>query len=171
LADRAAGGALLTANPNLHKTITAHLNNKAYIYLFTKKIRMLTNKILLIDDDPEEYDILSQTIAHVANDIVCVQAYNCKEGFQKLDASKGLPRFIFLDLNMPASHGRYCLEKIKNHPVYTSIPVVVYTTSDREIDKEVTKKLGAEMFITKPSSARELKEILTFVLSGQWKYN
>lgn len=132
---------------------------------------MLTNKILLIDDDPEELDILSQTISHVASDIDCVQAYNCKDGFKKLEASSGLPRYIFLDLNMPASHGRFCLEKIKKHPTYSSIPVFVYTTSDRDTDKEETKKLGADMFITKPSSARELIEILSFVLSEKWKYN
>lgn len=132
---------------------------------------MLTNKILLIDDDPEEFDIFCSTLNHVDKEMSCVQALSCKEGFQKLSASSGLPKYIFLDLNMPYSHGRYCLEKIKNHSLYSTIPVFIYTTSNRDVDMEETKKLGAEMFITKPDTERELKQILSYIISEQWRFN
>lgn len=132
---------------------------------------MLTNKILLIDDDPEEFDIFCQTVSTLDIGIDCVQAMSCKDGFQKLDASQGLPKYIFLDLNMPASHGKYCLERIKKHPVYHSIPVFIYTTSNREADLQETKRLGAQQFFTKPNSMQGLKEIISFVISEKWKYN
>jgi DNA-binding response OmpR family regulator len=131
---------------------------------------MLTNKILLIDDDPEEFDIFCETVAKVDKSIDCVQAFNCKDGFQKLDDSQGLPRYIFLDLNMPPSHGKYCLERIKNHPLYSSIPVFIYTTSNREVDIEETKKLGAQLFFTKPHNFQELKKLVSYVISEEWKY-
>ena len=132
---------------------------------------MLTNKILLIDDDPEEFDIFCSTLTNLDNSLSCIQAYSCKEGFQKLEASQGLPKYIFVDLNMPGSHGRYCLEKIKKHSAYSSIPVFIYTTSDRNVDKEVTKRLGAQLYITKPSTEKELKQILSYVISEEWKFN
>jgi twitching motility two-component system response regulator PilH len=132
---------------------------------------MLTNKILLIDDDPEEHEVFCETLTTLDQSIDCVGAYNCHEGFEKLEASKGLPRYIFLDLNMPASHGKFCLQKLKKHPLYATVPVFIYTTSNREIDKYEAKKFGAQMFFTKPNSMGELKHILSYVISEEWKYN
>lgn len=125
---------------------------------------MLTNKILLIDDDPEEFDILCGAVDQLDKGIGCVAATSCQEGFQKLTSSQGLPRYIFLDLNMPGWHGKYCLEKIKKHPVFNAIPVFIYTTSNRDSDKEETKKLGADRFITKPDSPQELRKILSSIV-------
>jgi len=132
---------------------------------------MLTNNILLIDDDPEEFDIFCGALATLDKSIDCIGATSCSDGFSKLEASSGIPRYIFLDLNMPASHGKFCLQKLKKHPVYASIPVFIYTTSNREIDKYEAKKFGAQMFFTKPASVSELKHIISYVISEEWKYN
>lgn len=132
---------------------------------------MLTNKILLIDDDPEELEILVDAISFVDKSIDCVGASNCKEGFQMLNSSEGLPRYILLDLNMRPYRGKDCLKEIKKHPVYSSIPVFVYTASNQEADREETKKLGAQMFITKPDSMKDLKKVLSYIVSDEWKYN
>ncbi len=132
---------------------------------------MLTNKILLIDDDPEEFDIFCDALARLDKSIACENALSCSEGFQKMEASKGLPRYIFLDLNMPQAHGEVCLEKIKSHPTYSSIPVFIYTTSNRESDIQVTKRLGAQSFFTKPDDVQGLLKILSYVVSNEWKYN
>ena len=132
---------------------------------------MLTNKILLIDDDPEEFDIFCETVTQLDRSIGCLIATNCSEGFRMLNSSEGLPRYIFLDLNMPGSNGKYCLERIKKHPKFCSIPVFIYTTSNREVDKAETKKLGAQLFFTKPDTVTELKKLLSYVISNEWKYN
>jgi len=132
---------------------------------------MLTNKILLIDDDPEEHDVFCEVLASLDKSIDCIGVNSCSEGFEKLGASKGLPRYIFLDLNMPASHGKYCLQKLKTHPVYSTVPVFIYTTSNREIDKYEAKRFGAQMFFTKPITMGELKNIISYVISEEWKYN
>jgi DNA-binding response OmpR family regulator len=132
---------------------------------------MLTNKILLIDDDPEEFDIFCEALSLLDNSIDCIGAISCSEGFEKLMTSEGLPRYIFLDLNMPASNGKYCLQKLKKHPAYSSIPVFIYTTSNRDSDIHETKKLGAQWYFTKPASIGELKHMLSYVISEEWKYN
>jgi CheY-like chemotaxis protein len=131
---------------------------------------MLTNKILLIDDDPEEFDVFCETLSKLDRSIDCVGALSCSDGFKKLNASGGLPRYIFLDLNMPPSHGTDCLKKLKSHPVYNPVPVFIYSSSDRHQDKEETKKLGAQHYFTKPVTMNELRSILSFVISDEWKY-
>ena len=132
---------------------------------------MLTDKILLIDDDPEEFDIFCQAFSNLDETLVCIQALHCPDAFQKLDSSRELPKYIFLDLNMPGASGKHCLEQLKNHPAYSSIPVFIYTTSKQKLDLEETKKIGAQMFFTKPNSLEELNKILLFVMSEQWKTN
>lgn len=132
---------------------------------------MLTNNVLLIDDDPEEFDIFCNAFSKLDKPIACLQATSCQDGIRMLDASKGLPRYIFVDLNMPVKDGRQCLELLTNHPVYSSIPIFIYTTSQRGVDPDDAKKLGAEMCFTKPSSMRDLNQILSFVLSKEWKKN
>jgi CheY-like chemotaxis protein len=132
---------------------------------------MLTNKVLLIDDDPEEIEIFSEALSNLDKNIDCVGAKNCNDGFAKLNASQGLPRYIFLDLNMPGSYGVICLDQLKKHPLYNSIPVFIYTSSNRESDKRQTIKLGAQLFITKPNTMEELKNILSYVITEEWKHN
>jgi CheY-like chemotaxis protein len=132
---------------------------------------MVTNKILLIDDDREEHEVFCETLAMLDKSIDCVGVFSCSEGFEKLEASQGLPRYIFLDLNMPANHGKFCLQKLKRHPLYAAVPVFIYTTSNREIDKYEAKKYGAQMYFNKPTSPSELKHIISYVISEEWKYN
>ena len=130
---------------------------------------MLTDMILLIEDDPEEFDIFCQAFSSLDNSLLCIQALNCTDAFQKLDSSKELPKYIFLDLNMPGANGKHCLEQLKKHTIYSSIPVFIYTTSKQKMDVEETKSMGAQVFFTKPNSLEELNKILLFVLSEQWK--
>lgn len=61
------------------------------------------------------------------------------------------PDLIFLDLNMPVMNVYECLAFIKNAERYKDIPVVIFTTSKNECDIEKRRKMGAELFFTKPS--------------------
>ena len=70
------------------------------------------------------------------------------------------PDFIFLDLNMPRMNGRQCLTELKKQPGLCNIPVVIYTTSSENRDREETLALGAAAFITKPSGIEELIQSL-----------
>lgn len=77
------------------------------------------------------------------------------------------PGLILLDLNMPKMDGRTALLHIKANPSLRRIPVIVLTTSNSEDDIEKTYDLGVSSYISKPSSADGLKEIIT-TLNGYW---
>ncbi|RJR46005.1 MAG: response regulator [Desulfobacteraceae bacterium] len=57
---------------------------------------------------------------------------------------------ILLDLNMPRIDGREALAEIRGRAVLQSIPIVIWTTSMEDEDREYCADLGAEDFVTKP---------------------
>jgi len=60
------------------------------------------------------------------------------------------PRLILLDLNMPRMNGREFLRAFRADSSFNDIPVVVFSTSEYERDKESCYALGANDFVTKP---------------------
>jgi len=66
------------------------------------------------------------------------------------------PDLILLDLNMPKKDGFEVLQEMKQDEELKSIPVIVFTTSDRSEDVVNCYKIGASTFITKPTRLDEL---------------
>lgn len=62
------------------------------------------------------------------------------------------PRFILLDLNMPKKDGREVLREIKQHPDFKHIPVIIFSTTNNELEMKKCYDLGANSYITKPNS-------------------
>lgn len=60
------------------------------------------------------------------------------------------PKLVLLDLNMPRMNGREFLRHFRGDPNFNDIPVVVFSTSEYERDKESCFALGANDFVTKP---------------------
>jgi CheY-like chemotaxis protein len=122
--------------------------------------------ILIVDDDEDDRDLFCDAVNVVDSKINCIMARNGEEALRAL-ISDHLPRpdLIFLDLNMPRVNGVQCLREIKKHPALKAIPVVIYSTSKLREDIEITRKLGAVHFITKPSTLRELCDEIEVAIS------
>lgn len=63
-----------------------------------------------------------------------------------------LPKFILLDLNMPKKDGREVLREIKADPALKQIPIIIFSTTSNEQEMRRCYELGANSYITKPSS-------------------
>ena len=105
--------------------------------------------ILIVDDEQPIVDIL---------------VYNLrKEGYNTIEASDGLtavdmalekrPDLILLDIMLPKLDGLSVCKRIKNS---FNVPILMLTAKDGEIDKILGLELGADDYITKPFSVREL---------------
>ncbi len=70
------------------------------------------------------------------------------------------PNFIILDLNMPKKDGREALQEIKQHPVFKSIPVIVYTTTKSDAEIRRCYELGANTYIVKPARFEGLLKVI-----------
>ncbi|RJR38335.1 MAG: response regulator [Desulfobacteraceae bacterium] len=62
------------------------------------------------------------------------------------------PELILLDLNMPKKNGHQALLEIRDDPLLKEIPVAIWTTSRSEKDMLFCRNIGADQFLTKPSS-------------------
>jgi CheY-like chemotaxis protein len=127
---------------------------------------MRKNTILWADDDADDlqmmHDILKQNRKHY----VLVEVCNGKEALDYLEAAQErneLPCLIILDINMPVLDGKKTLLTIKQSEVFSSIPVVMFTTSNSELDRMYCQKLGTEM-ITKPPDFKTLQSTVLNLL-------
>jgi len=122
-------------------------------------------KILLIDDDPDEHYLFKAAVSRVRKDIECLFASGVVDAFTLLEGIKGnLPDLIFLDVNMPKHNGRDFLKALKQSSRFSRIPVVMYTIQNLTNDeKEELRSLGATFFLRKPGLT-ELVLILRFLL-------
>lgn len=129
----------------------------------------MTHKILLVDDDADDQFFFKDAIRNISKTVQCEVANNGLEAIDHLHNIPPPPSLIFLDLNMPMMNGYECLEKIKLLPDFRDIPVVIFSTSNNPKDRELTKKLGAKIFLTKTSDFRQLqiqlREIFTLELN------
>ena len=106
-------------------------------------------KVLVVDDEQSIREVL---------------VYNLKkEGYETLEAGDGItavnmaleekPDLMLLDIMLPKLDGLSVCKRVKN---YLNIPILMLTAKDAEIDKIVVLELGADDYITKPFSVREL---------------
>ena len=125
--------------------------------------------VFIIDDDADDKEMFFEVVAEINKSIRCISASNGDEALQMLQNDNLHPDFIFVDLNMPRMSGKQLLGQLKNMERFIAVPVIIYSTSKLDSDKEETRQLGAEYFLTKPSSIQQLKKELEFVFAKRYK--
>ncbi|MGZ5491569.1 MAG: response regulator [Nitrososphaeraceae archaeon] len=129
---------------------------------------MMKNVVLyIIDDDPDDQDLLIDILKEIDPSLECYTAKNGQEGLQKLETHVvPLPSIIFLDLHMPRINGKQVLFELKNDPDLKNIPVVVYSTSSNKKDLDEMLLLGASFYLVKEFDYIKLKQKLRTILSN-----
>ena len=106
-------------------------------------------KILVVDDEKSIAEIIKFNLTKEGYEVVT--AHDGDEAIAKVDETK--PDLILLDLMLPKKDGlEVCREVRKSHDV----PIIMVTAKDSEIDKVLGLELGADDYVTKPFSNREL---------------
>lgn len=124
---------------------------------------------LIIDDDQEDCEFFCEAVAELDVYAECHVAKNFEEALSALrKESAVLPNYIFLDLNMPRMNGRECLMELKKDQKLKEIPVIIYSTSSSQKDKEETREMGAVHFLTKPSEFNTLRREILYVMDKSW---
>jgi len=79
--------------------------------------------------------------------------------FDRWEAGELLPICILLDLRMPKMNGLEVLRRLKRHPKFSTIPVVVLTTSSEDGDVAEAYKLGCNSYIVKPVDFKKFVDV------------
>lgn len=115
--------------------------------------------IVYAEDDLDDLHFVKECFIKYDASVNLVHAHNGSEALTVLADlhRRGIaPCLIILDINMPLMDGRQALVKIKGSPDFRQIPVVMFTTSNSNLDKDFAVKWGAD-FITKPLRYAEVE--------------
>jgi CheY-like chemotaxis protein len=126
--------------------------------LFTHSIEnrqpLMSNnvKILLAEDDAEDRFIIEDAFNEIGIHDVIQFVEDGEKVLEYLkDTPADLPGLIVLDLNMPRLNGTETLRLLKDSEKFRNIPVIIFSTSINEIEKESCLTLGALEYLVKPS--------------------
>ncbi len=109
-------------------------------------------KILIIDDEPDVIDLVAMNLK--AEGYKVLTADNGETGLAK--AKSETPNLIVLDLMLPKMSGVEVCKALKRDAITGQIPVIMLTAKSDEVDRIVGLELGADDYVTKPFSPREL---------------
>src|SRR6185295_11921992 len=112
----------------------------------------MSQRILVVDDNED--------VAHITASFLTAKGYEVETA---LDGARALeliaaraPDCILLDIMMPHMSGIEVLNRLKERPETSSIPVILVTAKSRDEDVLSGYKEGADYYITKPFSAQQL---------------
>jgi len=109
-------------------------------------------KILVVDDEPDALELIEVNLKGAGFDVLT--AANGRQALEKARAT--LPALILLDVMLPEVDGLEVCKSLRRDPQTASIPIIMLTARAAEIDRVVGLELGADDYITKPFSPREL---------------
>ncbi|MBF0106190.1 MAG: response regulator transcription factor [Deltaproteobacteria bacterium] len=112
----------------------------------------MSKYILVVEDDPPIAQLLKYNLQQEKYDAECV--VSGEEGLSLL--TQKTPELIILDIMLPGMSGLDMCRAIKSEPKTSHIPIIMLTAKDEEIDKIVGLEMGADDYMTKPFSTREL---------------
>ena|SRR5688572_284325 len=112
----------------------------------------MKQKVLVVDDEPDAIELIAFNLRKAGYEIFT--ADNGKDALQK--ARVFLPDIIVLDVMMPALDGFEVCRMLRRDPITEAIPIIMVTAKSTELDRILGLELGADDFVTKPFSPREL---------------
>ena len=110
------------------------------------------HKVFIVEDEPDLRDTLKYNLE---NEGFSVEAFSNGEDFLS-SVDKNKPNLVILDLMLPGLSGLDVCRKLRSNDNYDGIGIVMLTAKSEEIDRIVGFELGADDYVTKPFSVREL---------------
>lgn len=112
-----------------------------------------TQKILVIEDEPDVVELLTRQLRK-AGGFTTVSALEGEAGMAR--ARDEMPALIVLDLMLPKMSGLEVCRVLKSDHATRHIPIVMLTAKGEEVDRIVGLEFGADDYVTKPFSPREV---------------
>lgn len=115
-------------------------------------LRFMPPKILVVDDEPDALEVLAFKLREAGYAVVLA-----KDGAEALEMARNeLPSLIVLDVMLPEIDGLDVCRILRRDPRFASTPILMLTARVEERDQALGLELGADEYLTKPFSPREL---------------
>ena len=112
----------------------------------------MPDSILVVDDEKDLVDLISYNLEK--DGFTVLKAYDGEDALRLVRTRK--PHLMILDLMLPGIQGMEVCKRIRNDTEHTALPIIMLTARGEEIDKVLGLEMGADDYITKPFSVREL---------------
>jgi two-component system phosphate regulon response regulator PhoB len=124
---------------------------------------MTTQRILIVEDEPSIAELISINLSHAG--------FEVDRAFQADQAAvmmkEALPCLLILDWMLPGKSGVQFAKELRNSPNTASLPILMLTAKGEELDKVQGLNAGADDFVTKPFSPKELVARVNALLRRQ----
>ncbi len=125
--------------------------------------------IFYTDDDLDDHILFREVVQDLSDSVTLYTQRNGEELLNQLENRPPAPKVIFLDLNMPVKNGFQALREIKQSDELRLFPVIMITTSDDVNSINETRRLGGDLFITKPPDYSAYCKAISYALSLDWE--
>lgn len=119
------------------------------MHFLGEELEGMDRKILVVDDEKPIADILQFNLQKEGYEVFC--AYDGNEALKMVEELN--PDLILLDIMLPQRDGMEVCREVRKT---SEIPIIMLTAKDSEIDKVLGLELGADDYVTKPFSTREI---------------
>jgi DNA-binding response OmpR family regulator len=114
--------------------------------------RRMGMKILVVDDEKDIVDLLSINLEQEGYKVI--PAYSGEEALELVRGKK--PDLMILDLMLPGVQGLEVCRQVRADPDHASMAIVILSAKDAEVDRVLGLEIGADDYVVKPFSMREL---------------
>jgi two-component system phosphate regulon response regulator PhoB len=112
----------------------------------------MKSRILVVDDEPDAIELIAFNLKAAGYDVT-----SAADGDEALKMARAvLPHLIILDLMLPGVDGLAVCKQLRRDERTAPIPIIMLTAKAAEIDRVLGLELGADDYVTKPFSPREL---------------
>jgi len=116
----------------------------------------MAKAILIVEDDPRQLRLIRDLLK--LSGYVTIEATDGEKGVELAKAKK--PDLILMDIMMPKMDGYTACREIKSDKATRAIPVVMLTSVDFQLNKDLAKDIGADGYITKPLDSQKLLDVM-----------
>ena len=110
------------------------------------------SKILVVDDEPEAVELVEFNLKGAGYEVS-----TASDGAEALNKARRIqPNLVILDVMMPEIDGMEVCKLLRRDPVTSGIPIIMLTAKASEVDRVLGLELGADDYVVKPFSPREL---------------
>ena len=125
--------------------------------------------IFYTDDDGDDIAFFKDAVNVASKEVNVIATFDGGSLMELLNNPPPEPAVVFLDWNMPGQSGADVLEEIRSTENLKTLPVVIFSTSDSHVHIQSSRRLGANMYITKPTSFQEIVKVLKYCFTIDWQ--